>query len=600
MIYRPRNPSQGPSSSNLLIRACLWLEASPYYEEIKARARDLLDNPRAPEKRWFDLGMTVLVLASVALLVYSVENPVTDWMRGFEYLAVAVFITEYLARIWIVGDLHRAILEHYRQARFLRLPFRPWPVLAEMAQLKWAYISSPLAIIDLLAILPSYRPVRLLRVFLLFRVFKLFRYARSVHGMAEVLSERRFEFYTLALFMVFVVLAAASAIYVFEGPIPDSSIDTLADAIYWAMVTLSTVGYGDIVPLTPEGRGVAMALILAGIGVLAFSTSIVVTAFQGKLKDLRENRVFSELERGKRYAIICGFGEIGQVVAAKLHQAKQRFVVIEIDADRAQTAAKLGYLSVCGDAADNDLLETIGVQERAHTLICVTDDDVKNVFITVSARRMNDGLRIVARARARQVVRKLTLAGANHVVSPPQIVGLMGASTSVVPWPSKPSMAFCAGSVTSPSRRFISNRTPRSVNTEWRSWTLLHASCCCSESSRTTHPPNATPGTSTHWMTDSGLSSSPTHSCRRIQADIGVRLELILSDNSSLTLYFLDPIFPRRLHRRVLILTGHRGTEGAPSAPFFPFSPSRIPTKKTMPFGYGQSKSVPPLFRART
>lgn len=427
MIYRPRNPSQGPSSSNLLIRACLWLEASPYYEEIKARARDLLDNPRAPEKRWFDLGMTVLVLASVALLVYSVENPVTDWMRGFEYLAVAVFITEYLARIWIVGDLHRAILEHYRQARFLRLPFRPWPVLAEMAQLKWAYISSPLAIIDLLAILPSYRPVRLLRVFLLFRLFKLFRYARSVHGMAEVLSERRFEFYTLALFMVFVVLAAASAIYVFEGPIPDSSIDTLADAIYWAMVTLSTVGYGDIVPLTPEGRGVAMALILAGIGVLAFSTSIVVTAFQGKLKDLRENRVFSELERGKRYAIICGFGEIGQVVAAKLHQAKQRFVVIEIDADRAQTAAKLGYLSVCGDAADNDLLETIGVQERAHTLICVTDNDVKNVFITVSARRMNDGLRIIARARARQVVRKLTLAGANHVVSPPQIVGLMGA-----------------------------------------------------------------------------------------------------------------------------------------------------------------------------
>ena len=413
--------------SNLLIRASLWLEASPYYGGLKARARNLLDNPRAPEKRWFDLGMTVLVLASVALLVYSVENPVTDWMRWFEYLAVAVFITEYLARIWIVGDLHRAILEHYRQARFLRLPFRPWPVLAEMAQLKWAYISSPLAIIDLLAILPSYRPVRLLRVFLLFRLFKLFRYARSVHGMAEVLSERRFEFYTLALFMVFVVLAAASAIYVFEGPIPDSPIDTLADAIYWAMVTLSTVGYGDIVPLTPEGRGVAMALILAGIGVLAFSTSIVVTAFQGKLKDLRENRVFSELERGKRYAIICGFGEIGQVVAAKLHQAKQRFVVIEIDADRAQTAAKLGYLSVCGDAADNDLLETIGVQERAHTLICVTDNDVKNVFITVSARRLNDGLRIVARARTRQVVCKLTLAGANHVVSPPQIVGLMGA-----------------------------------------------------------------------------------------------------------------------------------------------------------------------------
>ncbi len=414
-------------AARLLIPLCLWLESSPRYLQVKRRVRDLLDNPRAPEKRWFDLGMTLLVLASVALLIYSVENPVTAWMRWFEYFAVSVFLLEYLARLWIVGDFHQMLLDHYRQAQYLGLPFRPGPVLLEMARMKWAYIKSPLAVIDLLAILPSYRPIRLLRIFLLFRLFKLFRYARSVHGMAEVLSERRFEFLTLAGFMVFVVLTAASAIYVFEGPIPASPIDDLTDAIYWALVTLSTVGYGDIVPLTPEGRAVAGALILAGIGVLAFSTSIIVSAFQGKLKELRENRVFAELERGKPYAILCGFGEIGQVVAAKLRQTRQRFVVVEIDPERVQVAAKLGYLVVCGDAADNELLESLGVRERAHTLICVTNDDVKNVFVTISARRLNEGLRIVARARNKQVARKLSLAGANHVISPPQIVGLIGA-----------------------------------------------------------------------------------------------------------------------------------------------------------------------------
>jgi voltage-gated potassium channel len=284
-----------------------------------------------------------------------------------------------------------------------------------------------LAIIDLLAILPSYRPMRLLRVFLLFRLFKLFRYARSVHGMAEVLSERRFEFYTLAFFMIFVVLAAASAIYVFEGAIQDGSIDTIFDAIYWSVVTLSTVGYGDITPQTPEGRVVAFALIVSGIGVVAFSTSIVVAAFQEKLGDLREYRVFSELERGRRYTVLCGFGEVGQVVAAKLHEARRRFVVLEQDEDKVRLAAKRGYLVVRGDAADNELLETLGVRDRAHTLVCVTGDDVKNVFVTVSARRMNEGLRIIARAGTKEVVRKLTLAGANHVVSPSEIVGLMGA-----------------------------------------------------------------------------------------------------------------------------------------------------------------------------
>ena len=419
--------NNGMQPSILLVRGCLLLESSESYLRVKAWMRNILDNPRSPSKRYFDLGMIVLVLASVALLVYSVENPIDPWMEWFEYLAVSVFTLEYLARVWIVGDIHRTVLNSYRQSEYLMLPFRPWVPLGEVARRKWEYVTSPLAIIDLLAILPSYRPVRLLRVFLLFRLFKLFRYARSVHGMAEVLSEHRFEFYTLAFFMVFVVLAAASAIYVLEGGIPGGTIDTLFDAVYWSMVTLSTVGYGDITPQTPEGRVVAFALIVAGIGVVAFSTSIVVAAFQEKLGDLREYRVLSELERGRHYTVLCGFGEVGQVVATKLHEARQRFVVLEPDPDKVRLAAKRGYLAVCGDAADNDLLEALGVRDRAHTLVCVTGDDVKNVFITVSARRMNQGLRIITGARTKEVTRKLTLAGANHVVSPSEIVGLMGA-----------------------------------------------------------------------------------------------------------------------------------------------------------------------------
>jgi CBS domain-containing protein len=162
--------------------------------------RDLLENPRFSAKRYYDLGMILLVLTSVALLVYSVKNTVVVWMLLFEDLVVSVFIIEYLARVWITDDMHRTVLDHYRQTEFLRSPFQLRPVLAVIARRKWEYVSSMLAIIDLLAILPSYRTLRLLRVFLLFRLFTLFRYSRSVHGMTEVLSERRFEFYTLAFF----------------------------------------------------------------------------------------------------------------------------------------------------------------------------------------------------------------------------------------------------------------------------------------------------------------------------------------------------------------------------------------------------------------
>jgi voltage-gated potassium channel len=412
---------------NLLVQFSLFLAASQGYGEAKAFARNLLDNPRYPYKRYFDLGMIVLVLVSVALLVYAVDNPVRIWMLWVEDFAVTVFIIEYLARLWIVGDIHRTVLEHLEQTEFLNLPFKLRTALFEVARVKWNYMTSPLAIIDLLAILPSYRPVRLLRVFLLFRLFKLFRYSRSVHGMAEVLAEHRFEFYTLAFFMVFVVIAAASAIFVFEGAMPESTINSFFDALYWAMVTLSTVGYGDITPHTPEGRVVAIALIVSGIGVLAFTTSIVVAAFQEKLSELREHRVLSELERGPRFTLICGFDEVGQVVASKLAETRQRFMVIDLNEERIRLATQRGYLAMRGDAADNELLEAIGVRDRVHTLVCATSDDVKNVFITVSARRMNDGLRIISSAASREVARKLTLAGANHVVSASQIVGYMAA-----------------------------------------------------------------------------------------------------------------------------------------------------------------------------
>ena len=414
-------------SRKLFVQLCLFLEANSGYAKAKTFARNLLENTRYPYKRYFDLGMILLVLVSVALLVYSVDNPVLPWMLWFEDFAVSVFIVEYLARIWIVGDTRHVVIEHLRQAEFLNLPFRLRSVLREVIRAKWQYVTSPLAIIDLLAILPSYRPVRLLRVFLLFRLFKLFRYSRSIHGMTEVLAERRFEFYVLAFFMVFVVTAAASAIYVFEGAMPGGTIKNMLDAIYWAMVTLSTVGYGDITPQTPEGRVVALALIVSGIGVLAFATSIVVAAFQEKMGELREHRVISELERGQRFTMICGFGEVGQVVASRLAKTRQRFMVVDRNQERSRLATKRGYLAINGDAADNELLETVGLRERVHTLVCVTNDDVKNVFITVSARRMNPGLRIIAVASSRDVARKLTLAGANHVILPSAIVGQMAA-----------------------------------------------------------------------------------------------------------------------------------------------------------------------------
>ena len=206
-------------------------------------------------------------------------------------------IVEYLLRFWVYSDNRRFVIDHFERAELVDEPFRLWPALRDILAKKWAYVSSPLAIVDLLAIIPTYRPIRMLRLFLLFRLFKLFRYAHSLSGFGRVLVEKRFELMALSIFLAFLVFSAASAVVIFEVDNPDSRINGFFDGIYWALITVSTVGYGDIVPVTPEGRFVTLLLIMAGLGTFSFLASIIVSAFSEQLPELRRRQVAGELKR---------------------------------------------------------------------------------------------------------------------------------------------------------------------------------------------------------------------------------------------------------------------------------------------------------------
>jgi len=408
-----------------IVQFCFFIDGSGPYQRFKCFFRNLLENDHAPQKRYFDLFMILLVLASVFMLIFDVSHQLTAEAALFEDFAVSVFIVEYLLRMWVYNDSHQIVIERHERASFLNTGFRPGPAVMEILRRKWAFVSSPMAIIDLLAILPSYRPIRLLRIFLLFRLFKLFRYTRSAGSMASILAEKRFEFYTLALFMGFVLLASSSAIYLFEGGLAGSKFENFFDAVYWSMITLSTVGYGDITPQTSEGRVIAMALIISGIGVVAFTTSIVVSAFQDRMTDLRRHRVLADLDRMRGYTVICGYGRVGQVVVERLAAVKEPFVILDRDAELIHEATIKGYPAIIGDPASDELLRRVGVAERASRVLCITGDDVTNVFVTISARQMNSGLEIISRANRKEVIDKLKLAGADRVVAPFQIVGLM-------------------------------------------------------------------------------------------------------------------------------------------------------------------------------
>jgi voltage-gated potassium channel len=403
------------------------LKNSLYYTNSKHFCYDLLKNPRSRRKPYFDLFMICLVMLSVFLLVYSVHHELGKIADIFEQGVVTIFIIEYLMRGWLCSDSHKIIIDYHEKSNYLNTRFSLRAVLWKIFIKKIHYIFSLVAIIDLLAILPSYRPLRFLRVLLIFRLFKLFRYSNSIKLFVDVLNSKRFELITLLIFMGFLVFIASIGLYLFENEQNIGQVQHLHDAFYWAIVTISTVGYGDITPQTIGGRLIAIALIISGLGALSFFTSIIVAAFNDKMHLLRENRNYAELDRYDEFVIICGFGRVGQEIAKQLKKDETHFIVIDKNETHIKQANQHNILAIQDDASQNEVLLKAGIHRGAIAILCTTGNDVSNVYITLSSRYLNPDIRIISRANSSENIKKLKQAGADYVIQPFETAGLLAA-----------------------------------------------------------------------------------------------------------------------------------------------------------------------------
>ncbi|HEX9883001.1 MAG TPA: potassium channel protein [Desulfobaccales bacterium] len=196
------------------------------------------------------------------------------------------------------------------------------------------------------------------------------------------------------------------------------------DGLYMTVTTLTTVGYGEVHPLSHTGRIYNMLLILAGMGVMLYIvSSLARVVVEGEIRQaLGKRKLLTRIKKLKGHYIICGFGRIGEIIARQLKERGIPLVVVENNPEHVSRLEESGYSFVVGDATREEVLQEAGI-ERASGLVAVVHSDADNVYITLTARSLKPDLYIVARAEERGAEQKLKRAGADKVESPYEIGG---------------------------------------------------------------------------------------------------------------------------------------------------------------------------------
>lgn len=206
------------------------------------------------------------------------------------------------------------------------------------------------------------------------------------------------------------------------------------DALYMTVITLSTVGYHEVTPLTAAGRNFTMILIILGVGTL-FYTVVAVAEFliEGRLDSLLGRRTMKRTIAGLAdHVVVCGYGRIGHVVVEELKRGRIPFVVVERDPRVQAQLEEDNCPYVLGSALEDEALRAAGT-DRARAIVAAAANDSDNVFITLSAIELNPKISVHARGETPEGARRLHLAGAHQVISPHQLGGRRIANAIVRP-----------------------------------------------------------------------------------------------------------------------------------------------------------------------
>lgn len=249
------------------------------YERIKARIYDIItpNETRPYAEQLFTIFITLLIALNVAAVILGTVTSVAAkygyYLNLFNTISLVLFTAEYLLRVWsCTAD----------------------PQYASPVSGRIKYIFSPLALLDLIAIVPFYAPfvttadLRIFRILRLLTLLKLTRYSGEFSLFARVLTSKKTEIIISAVAVVLLLILSSTLMFFAEHEKQPQAFSNIPDAMWWAVVTLSTVGYGDILPHTPTGKVIASCVSVLGIALFAIPAGIIASGF---IEEMRKKEI---------------------------------------------------------------------------------------------------------------------------------------------------------------------------------------------------------------------------------------------------------------------------------------------------------------------
>jgi voltage-gated potassium channel len=295
-------------------------------QDIRWRTMQILDEGDADDKPslWCDRLITLVILLSVAAIILesvdSIGSVYGAQFAMFETLSVAFFTLEFLLRLWSNGARHSD---------------SDWKGRKD-------YIFSFHGLVDIISILPFYlqaifpgADLRVLRLLRLTRLLKLSHYSTAIEDLASAIYAERRSFGAVMYLLAIAIVASSTLMYYAEAAVQPEKLASIPHAIYWSVITLTTVGYGDISPITPVGKAIAIVTAFLGIATLAIFSGIVATSFanqlakkkvlyEQQLRDALSDGFVEEREKQLLTKLQSEFGLSDEMVAEIANQVKRR------------------------------------------------------------------------------------------------------------------------------------------------------------------------------------------------------------------------------------------------------------------------------------